>query len=106
MAEIDCNGLDEPCVTWTGGVTRTGPRQYIERHRTKNKEAVTCRVSNYSLRYFPVSSNAPWSYRPRTFGSKDNTRTSRVSLPFPEPKFYTYIYMAFQHLEARKFNTA
>ena len=29
MAEIDCNGLDEPCVTWTGGVvTRTGPRQY------------------------------------------------------------------------------
>ena len=29
MAEIDCDGLDEPCVTWTGGVTRTGPRQYI-----------------------------------------------------------------------------
>ena len=29
MAEIDCNGLDEPCVTWTGGVTRTGPRQYV-----------------------------------------------------------------------------
>ena len=29
MAEIDCNGLDEPCVTWTGGVTRTGPRQYM-----------------------------------------------------------------------------
>ena len=29
MAETDCNGLDEPCVTWTGCVTRTGPRQYI-----------------------------------------------------------------------------
>ena len=27
MGEIDCNGLDEPRVTWTGGVTRTGPRQ-------------------------------------------------------------------------------
>ena len=36
MAEIDCNGLDEPCVTWTGGVTRTGPRQY------KYKVQMTC----------------------------------------------------------------
>ena len=26
---MDCNGMDEPCVTWTGGVTRTGPRQYM-----------------------------------------------------------------------------
>ena len=28
MGEIDCSEMDEPCVTWTGGVTRTGPRQY------------------------------------------------------------------------------
>ena len=31
MGEIDCSEMDEPCVTWTGGVTRTGPRQYLRK---------------------------------------------------------------------------
>ena len=30
MGEIDCNRLEEQGVTWTGGVTRTGPRQYCQ----------------------------------------------------------------------------